>query len=200
MLEKHEWEQRYAQNELPWDTGRPACSLMQLFSSWPVFKGKILEVGCGTGTNAVWMAKQGCQVTGMDISSGAVAAARQRAEEQGADCTFVEADFLASELEPDQFAFLFDRGCFHGMNEEQRGQFAKQAAVCLERGGLWFSLIGNSDQPSQGQGPPRLTAAQICASVEPFFEILSLESFLLDSKNPEPPRFWKCLLRVRKYS
>jgi 2-polyprenyl-3-methyl-5-hydroxy-6-metoxy-1,4-benzoquinol methylase len=198
MLEKHEWDQRYAQNELPWDTGRPTCCLMQLFSSWPVFTGKILEVGCGTGANSVWMAKQGHQVTGMDISAKAVAAAQQRAEEQGASCTFVEANFLTSELEPEQFALLFDRGCFHVMNEEQRSQFARQAASCLERGGLWFSLMGNSDQPSEGQGPPRLSAAQICASVEPFFEILSLESFLLDSKKPEPPRFWKCLMRVRK--
>jgi SAM-dependent methyltransferase len=199
MLKKHEWDQRYEQNELPWDTGRPTCALMQLFAAWPVFNGRILEVGCGTGTNSVWMARQGGhQVTGMDISSGAMAAARQRAEEQGASCTFVEADFLTSALEPEQFALLFDRGCFHGMNEEQRGQFARQAASCLVRGGLWFSLMGNSDQMSEGHGPPRLTAAQICASVEPYFEILSLESFLLDSKKPEPPRFWKCLMRVRK--
>ncbi len=198
MLEKHDWDQRYAQNELPWDTGRPTCCLMQLFATWPAFTGKILEVGCGTGANSVWMAKQGHQVTGMDISSGAVAAARQRAEEQGAACTFVEADFLTCELKPEQFALLFDRGCFHVMNEEQCGQFARQAASCLAHGGLWFSLIGNSDQPSEGQGPPRLTAAQICASVEPYFEILSLESFLLDSKKPEPPRFWKSLMRVRK--
>jgi 2-polyprenyl-3-methyl-5-hydroxy-6-metoxy-1,4-benzoquinol methylase len=198
MLEKHEWEQRYEQNELPWDTGRPACALMQLFAAWPVFNGKILEVGCGTGTNSVWMAKQGHHVTGLDISSKAVAAARQRAEEQSADCTFIEADFLASAMEPEQFAFLFDRGCLHSIKEEQRSQFVRQAAACLVRGGLWFSLIGNSDQPSQGKGPPRLSAAQICAHVEPFFEILSLESSHLESKNPEPPRFWKCLMRVRQ--
>uniref|UniRef100_UPI0040570CC4 class I SAM-dependent methyltransferase n=1 Tax=Candidatus Electronema sp. TaxID=2698783 RepID=UPI0040570CC4 len=198
MKEKHEWEQRYEKEELPWDSGRPASCLTELIGAWPKFDGKVLEVGCGTGTNSVWLAGQGLHVTGMDIAAGAVRLARQRAAENGVECRFIESDFLNDPLEEGAFAFLFDRGCFHGMDEEHRALFARRAAACLERGGLWFSLIGNADQPSQGDGPPRLSAGQICAAVEPFFEILRLESFLLDSKRSAPPRFWQCLMRVRK--
>jgi 2-polyprenyl-3-methyl-5-hydroxy-6-metoxy-1,4-benzoquinol methylase len=198
MQEKHHWEERYDQKELPWDTGSPASCLMQLLSPWPKYKGKVLEVGCGTGTNSVWMAEQGFQVTGMDIAAGAVALSQQRAADKGVACTFIEADFFTYPIEEGQFSLLFDRGCFHGMDEEHRSLFTRRAAACLEPGGLWFSLIGNSDQITQEQGPPRLSAVQICASVEPAFEILRLESFLLDSKRPVPPRFWQCLMRVRK--
>ncbi len=198
MKEKHEWEQRYEQKELPWDSGLPAHCLTELISSWPKFDGRVLEVGCGTGTNSVWMAGQGLHVIGVDIAAGAVRLARQRAAENGVECRFIEKDFLNDPPEEGAFAFLFDRGCFHGMDEEHRVLFARQAAACLERNGLWFSLIGNADQPSKGEGPPRLSAGQICAAVEPYFEILRLESFLLDSKRPAPPRFWQCLMRVRK--
>jgi len=198
MKTKQEWEQRYEKEELPWDSGRPASCLTELIASWPKFDGKVLEIGCGTGTNSVWLAGQRLRVTGMDIAAEAVRLARRRAAEKGVECRFVEADFFVGPAEEGEFAFLFDRGCFHGMDEERRVLFARRAAACLERGGLWFSMIGNSDQPAPDDGPPRLSAGQICAAVEPFFEILRLESFLLDSKRPEPPRFWQCLMRVRK--
>jgi hypothetical protein len=135
----------------------------------------------------------------MDISSSAIDLARQRSAEKGAKCSFLADDFLSSPLESCQFALLFDRGCFHAMGtDERRRLFASQAASCLERGGLWFSLMGSSDQLTEGKGPPRLSAAQICASVEPAFEILRLESCLFDSNQPVLLRFWQCLLRVRK--
>ncbi len=202
MKEKHEWEKRYEQKELPWDSGHPASCLMQLLAPWPQFNGSVLEVGCGTGTNAVWMAEQGLQVTGIDIASGAVALARQRAEEKGVQCSFIEEDFLNSSLvEAGAFSFLFDRGCFHSMDEGHRVPFVQRAAQCLKPGGLWFSLMGNTDQSSPpGEGPPRLSAAEICTAVEPFFEILRLEAFWLDSKRSSPPLFWQCLMRVRPQS
>lgn len=201
MQEKHEWEERYGQKKTPWDTGRPDSHLVRLVAAWPKTGGRVLEVGCGTGTNAVWLAQQGFQVTGLDFSSKAVELAKQRAEQNGAQCSFAADDFLSWQPEGGPFSLLFDRGCFHCMGtDEQRSRFVSQAAACLESGGLWFSLIGNSDQQMAGEGPPRLSAAQLCASVEPSFEVLRLESCFFDSSNnpPELLRFWQCLMRVRK--
>jgi 2-polyprenyl-3-methyl-5-hydroxy-6-metoxy-1,4-benzoquinol methylase len=200
MQAKHEWEERYEQKKLPWDTGRPDSQLMQLLSRWPKCGGNVLEIGCGTGTNAVWLAEQGFQVTGMDISSNAIAVARQRAKEKGVDCTFTDGDFLVSPVEVSrQFSLIFDRGCFHVMgSDERRHLFVQQVAARLVQGGLWFSLIGNKDQVMDDEGPPRLSAAQICAAVEPSFEVLQLESCTFDSNKSVPMRFWKCLMKVRK--
>jgi 2-polyprenyl-3-methyl-5-hydroxy-6-metoxy-1,4-benzoquinol methylase len=196
--EQRKWEERYEQKNTPWDTGRPDIHLMNLLSGWPKFKGKVLEVGCGTGTNAVWMAEQGFQVTAMDISAGAVEMARRKAAEKNVECRFLAEDFLSSQFATRQFALLFDRGCFHTMNtDERRNLFVSQAASCLESGGLWFSLIGNSDQTVEGEGPPRLSAAQICTAAEPAFEILRLETCQFDSNLPRSMRFWLCLLKAR---
>jgi 2-polyprenyl-3-methyl-5-hydroxy-6-metoxy-1,4-benzoquinol methylase len=200
VQEKHKWEERYEKKNTPWDTGRPDIHLMNLFAGWPKCGGKVLEVGCGTGTNAMWMAEQGLQVTGMDISSAAIEQAKQRAADKGLTCRFFAEDFLACQIEGRQFSLLVDRACFHVMgNDERRRLFVSQAAACLEPGGLWFCMAGNSDQLADGEGPPRLSATQICAAAEPAFEILRLETCQFDSKLPQAMRFWLCLMRVREH-
>ena len=204
MLNKKEWDKRYDENALPWDSGQPDPRLMKLLSSWPECRGRVLDIGCGTGTNAVWLAEQGFQVTALDISTSAVAMARRHSVKQGVECTFFAADFLSCSLGEEPFSLIFDRGCFHSMGgRENRQSFVSRAASCLGQGGLWFSLIGNKDQaPTEGnQGPPRLSAAEICADVEPAFEILHLESSLGYSVNQSVPlRLWQCLMRLRRCS
>ncbi len=196
--DKKHWDQRYEADKLPWDTGRPDTYLVQMVSRWPQSDSRVLEIGCGTGSNAVWLAAQGFQVTGMDISSSAIRIAGERAAEKKVHCQLEVANFLDCGLPEEQFSLVFDRGCFHASDGEQgREGFVRRVASSLEKGGLWFSLIGNRDEGVEAKGPPRLSAGQITASVEPFFEILRLESCLIESRSPVPPRFWQCLMRLR---
>jgi SAM-dependent methyltransferase len=199
MKEKTDWEKRYQENDLPWDSGMPEISLINLISSWPNGISRVLEVGCGTGTNAVWLAEQGLEVTAMDISEKAVALAEKRCAEHEVPCRLLTDNFLTC-APVDQYDLLFDRGCFHCTDgEEARQIFVRQAALSLKPGGYWLSLIGNKDQVAADEkGPPRLSAAEICAAVEPAFEILSLQSTLKPSpRQPKPQRFWHCLMRIR---
>lgn len=199
MRERKDWDKRYDENDLPWDSGRPDASLTNMLCRWPSCTGKALEIGCGTGTNAVWLAEQGFEVTAMDISTSAIAIAEKRCAEKEVQCRLLADDFLSCSLEAAQFDLIFDRGCFHSVNgEEERRCFVRQAASCLKAGGLWLSLMGNKDQVREEKGPPRLSATEICASVEPDFEILNLESILRDSaRQPVQLRFWQCLMRLR---
>ncbi len=198
MKEKKDWDKRYDENDLPWDSGMPDTALINLVTSWPNTPGKVLDIGCGTGTNAVWLAEQGAEVTGLDISTSAIALAEQRRAEHGVNCRLMAEDFLTCSLEPDSFDLIFDRGCFHCISEENQRRYVEKAATCLQPDGLWFSLIGNKDQENNGEGPPRMTAAEICSLVEPAFEILSLKSALqISNKLPQPLRFWHCLMQMR---
>lgn len=199
MREKTDWEERYDKDDMPWDTGMPEIALINLISDWPKGISRVLEVGCGTGTNAVWLAEQGLEVTAMDISEKALALAKQRCEEHAVQCRLLRTDFLTC-TPAGQYDLLFDRGCFHCTDgAAARQEFVRQAAIHLKPGGYWLSLIGNKDQTSpEGKGPPRLSAAEICAAAEPSFEILSLQSVLKPSpKQPRPVRFWHCLMRLR---
>jgi len=198
MRDKQHWDERYEQDDLPWDTGHPDTYLVRMVSRWPKLAGNVLEIGCGTGSNSIWLAEQGFQVTGLDISSSAIAIAKERAAEKGVDCRLLVDDFFSCPFADAPFTFVFDRGCFHSAaGEEGRAKFVDRVASCLGTGGLWFSLIGNSDQVFEGKGPPRLSATAIAGSVESAFEILNLESCLLESRHQASPRFWQCLMRLR---
>lgn len=198
MTEKTDWDERYVRNEIPWDTGCPDTYLVRTVSHWPVHRGKVLDVGCGTGTNSIWLAGQGFEVTGIDISGEAIAIARRRAADEGASCRFLCDDFLTVNIDAESQQFIFDRGCFHAMREEeQRIAFVRRISDSLSEAGLWLSMIGNADDLHQDQGPPKLSARQITQAVEPFFEILQLESCMIESRLGKPPRFWQCLARKR---
>ena len=79
-----------------------------------------------------------------------------------------------------------------------RSRFAEQVYCVLGDGGLWLSLIGNSDEKRVGGGSPQRSASEIVNAVEPYFEILSLVSSHFEVRLPAPPRAWVCLMRKRK--
>ncbi|MCI5126573.1 MAG: class I SAM-dependent methyltransferase [Candidatus Electrothrix sp. AR5] len=83
MRKKTDWDKRYEENDLPWDSGKPDIALTNLVAQWPVCTGKVLDIGCGTGTNAIWLAQQGFEVTGLDISDKAIALAKKNAPSTG---------------------------------------------------------------------------------------------------------------------
>lgn len=80
MREKHDWDKRYDEDDMPWDTGMPEITLINLIAQWPQGIKRVLEIGCGTGSNAVWLAEQGLEVTAMDISDKALALAENAAQ------------------------------------------------------------------------------------------------------------------------
>src|ERR1700742_1438089 len=94
MTEPIEWNDRYRDGNLPWDTGRPSSELQRVVSQNVIEPCRALEIGCGTGTNGVWLAQQGFDVTGVDVAPLAVERAGQRAEAAGVQARFLVADVL----------------------------------------------------------------------------------------------------------
>lgn len=190
-----DWDERYQEGDLPWDSGRPDEHLVRLVGDHPIPPGRVLEVGCGTGTNAIWLAQQGFDVVATDFSATALEAARAKAAEAGATVVFLEGSFPEEQA---PFDLVFDRGCFHCLeNHAARTDFATSAAARLTPAGLWLSLIGSTDGPPRDHGPPRISATAVVSALETRFEILSLEDVLFDSKLPSPARMWACVARRR---
>src|ERR1700728_5477844 len=111
------WNESYASGQLPWDTGQPEPLLVEFVTSGAVTPRAPLEIGAGTGTNAIWMAERGFDVLGVDISSLAVERADAKMERSALRCRFAAIDFLAAPLPDGPFQFVFDRGCFHVFDE-----------------------------------------------------------------------------------
>lgn len=176
----------------------PDAELVQLVAQHPVKPCPALELGCGTGTNAIWLAKQGFQVTAVDISSVAIDMAREKAAAEGTNVSFHCADLLSDTISGPPFGFVFDRGCFHSLNSpEDRQKCAEIVWEHTSEGGLWLGLMGNADGPEREEGPPRLSALDIVSVVEPRFEILRLNTTHFHANLEETPRAWACLMRRR---
>ncbi len=189
----------YETGETPWELNRPDKDLIKWVEGYPIHPRKALDLGCGTGFNAIWLAEQGFEVTGADFSPLAIEQANKNAMAAKTDIRFIELDFLTQSTGEADFMFLFDRGCFHSFDDPKlRSAFAKNAHRHMAGNGLWLSVLGNADAPPRDVGPPMRSALDIARAVEPWFEILSLTTAFFDSEQESPARSWHCLMRKRQ--
>ncbi|MGA8207861.1 MAG: class I SAM-dependent methyltransferase, partial [Candidatus Dormiibacterota bacterium] len=119
----------YRLGRLPWDTGISPPELVEVVEGPDALApGRALDLGCGTGTNAVYMARHGWKTTGVDFVPAAIARARQRAQTEGMDAVFVAGDVARlSDLGiAGPFDLVLDIGCFHGIPEALRSAYGDQ--------------------------------------------------------------------------
>jgi SAM-dependent methyltransferase len=198
MTVEDRFNEHYKEGSAPWDIGKPDFNLIQAVTTTPIAPCKSLEIGCGTGDNAIWLSAENFTVIGVDTSEIAIEKAREKAANAKVNCKYAVLNFLTSHVEGAPFAFAFDRGCFHTLDSaSERQMFAIQVNRHLGEKGLWLSLIGSADDECV-EGPPKRTARDIVGAVEPYFEIVSLASSQFETHLPVPPRAWVCLMRKRK--
>ena len=198
MTVEDRYKDRYKAGSTPWDVGFADFNLIETVTNTPIVPCKVLDIGCGTGDNSIWLGTYGFNVVGTDVSDIALEKAREKAAGAKVTCDFRQVDFLRNRIDGAPFGFIFDRGCFHSFNsDEDRNTFAQNAAGHLAESGLWLSILGNADEDRQGPGPPQRSARDIVLAVEPYFEILLLQTTHFGSKHPKPPRAWRCLMRKR---
>lgn len=198
MSTKEKFIQYYKNGYMPWVHEEPDFNIVEIVENWPIKTCKTLEIGCGTGTDSIWMSKQGFDVEGIDFSQIAINMAKETAAKENALANFKVLDFLNDEMKIDDFGFVFDRGVFHGLEtEKERIQFAERISYVLEDNGLWLSLIGNADGVKKETGPPLRTATEVVSAVEPFFKVLAIQASYFGNEQNEPPKIWVCLMRKR---
>lgn len=198
MSKSKDFEERYRTGNLPWDTGKRDKNLEQVIKEYSISPCPVLELGAGTASDSIWLAKKGFKVTAIDVSPTAINIARKKAADANVRIEFITADVLKDKIPPGPFDFVFDRGCFHTFElPEERLCLAKIIWNHLKPEGYWFSLIGSTDGPGREDGPPRRSALDIASAVESRFEIISLKSIHLDTNLPKAPRGWACLMRRR---
>lgn len=199
MTVEDRFKGRYEAHDTPWDIGAPDVNLIRVVNTTPIKPCKGIDIGCGTGDNAIWLAQQGFDVVGIDTSERAIEKAKEKAPRNHAECTFIVGNFLTSKIAGAPFGFAFDRGLFHVFDsDDERRKLAENVHRHLEKDGLWLSMIGNADEVRNMPGPPQRTARDIANAVEPYFEILSLISGHFGANRPDPPRAWVCLMRKRR--
>jgi len=140
-----------------WEIGRPQKALLDVADQ---ITGSILDSGCGTGENALFFAKRGCKVTGIDFLAEPITLAKQKASERELTATFLVMDALALKDLPDVFDTVIDSGLFHVFGDEDRRRYVDGLASVLKPGGKFFLLCFSDEEPGD-QGPRRVSRKEI---------------------------------------
>jgi SAM-dependent methyltransferase len=110
---------RYASGDTPWDSGVTPPEVVQLIESGITGRGWALDVGCGTGATALYLANAGFRVLGIDLVADAVRRARARV----AGASFVIGDVTHLDMWHVMLALAIDVGCLHGLTPAQQAQY-----------------------------------------------------------------------------
>jgi SAM-dependent methyltransferase len=196
MTELERWENRYLAGDIPWESGHPSTELQQVIAEDMIGPCTAIDLGCGTGANAVFLAELGFDVTAIDISPTAVDRGRQRKATAGVRVRLLTGDVL----HPPQdiggpYRFFFDRGCYHIVRSIDVGRYLQTLQRITEVGSLGLVLTGNANEPRIG--PPVVSEEEIRAELGSVFEIVKLREFRFDLTlgNAGQPLGWSCLLR-----
>lgn len=195
MSEMRDWDETYRQGQTPWDSGEKCSELFRVLEEESISPGKALDLGCGTGTNAVYLARMGFDVTGVDISVVAIERAQKKAKEAGVSVLFMTARLPSDFLHGNIFDFIFDRGCFHTIDKDDRPGYLEMLENITKEGSIYLMLCGNAKEP-QDPGPPVLTEEEIRETFSGLFDIIRIRDFRFDtSGDMEGPLGYSCLMR-----
>ncbi|HLW03199.1 MAG TPA: class I SAM-dependent methyltransferase [Ktedonobacterales bacterium] len=129
----------YLRGRPPWDTGISPPELMQVIEGEQALPaGKALDLGCGTGTNSIYLAQHGWDVSGVDFTARALERASEKAARSGVMVKFFRGDVTRLGDLPlrGPFDLLFDLGCFHSLSPQGRVAYAQDVASLSRPGTL----------------------------------------------------------------
>jgi ubiquinone/menaquinone biosynthesis C-methylase UbiE len=163
---------------LDWNFGTAGHKLVELVINGTIKRGdKILDIGSGPGNEAVFLSKQGMDVTGLDINPDAIAIAKDLSIlQEASNIKFVQGDALNLDFNDETFDVVNDTFVFHHFEKSARKKYAREIRRVLKRGGI-FVLRGFSCKMTPGSGPFRLTGNEILEAFMPCFEVEELSLF-----------------------
>ena len=177
------------QAEPPRDIGRPQKEIIQLEQAGEIV-GSVLDVGCGTGENALYLAGQGHEVWGIDFTPIAIHKAEEKATRRNLHVTFLILNALELHALGREFDTIIDSGLFHVLSDEERPLFVDNLAAVIRRGGTYFMLCFSEAEPGD-YGPRRVTQAEIKASFHNGWRINYIRQATLEGRlRPSGARGW----------
>ena len=178
------WDAPYRRERLPgWDVGRPCSHLVKAVEDKTFKPGRAIVFGCGSGTNAIYLASKGFEVTGVDVAPTALAIAAEKARKANVKVDWVLADVAAlPKLRP--YDLIFDRGCYHHICQYDSPGYVETLRR-LSRAGTRALILAGSPADGNRGGPPRIKEETIRNDFTAAFQFEWLRGIHFDTRNPD---------------
>ncbi|WP_020496006.1 class I SAM-dependent methyltransferase [Sciscionella marina] len=157
---------------VPWDIGAPQPAIVAL-EEGGTLRGSILDIGCGLGDNALFLAERGHRVTGVDGSPTALGKAREKAGARGLDARFVQADATTLEGVEPGFDTVLDSALFHCLVPEQRSAYAEAIHRVTNPGAVLHLICFGGEDPGATLEP--VSKEELHAALDARWDITSIE-------------------------
>ena len=191
--------ERYLEGTIPWDTGISPPELLEAIRGPQAMPpGRALDIGCGTGTNSLTLAKHGWQVLGVDFVQAAITQAMVKAANEqdeisrvGGSVQFLCADVTCLEAPTVTYDLVFDLGCLNGIPYTLRSTYARVVTEQAARGAL-FLVYTHLPNPDRQGGPLGCTPEEIA---ELFGSTFTLERREMGYEQGSAVSMWNWLRR-----
>ncbi|MBN2294039.1 MAG: class I SAM-dependent methyltransferase [Pirellulales bacterium] len=190
-----DWDRLYREGRPPWETGQTSGELIKLLEEGVIPVGRVLELGCGTGANAVCLARKGFEVTAIDSSPTALERARRRGRLENVPVHFILEDVFEFAKKSEPFDLIFDAGFYHFVRRDDLDQLLDLLWRVTQPGSYYVTLAGNADDQSEG-GPPRVTEEEIRGELGRILDMVQLRTFRFESPDREEGYLgWSCVMK-----
>lgn len=155
----HHFELAYQADSAPWDIQQPQPAIVALAENEKII-GDVLDLGCGTGENALMLGSRGHMVWGIDTSPTAIDKARTKSQERQVDVAFVLGSALELEVLGEAFHTVIDSGLFHVFSDAERQQYLQGLQHVMFPGGCLYLLCFSDREPGDW-GPRRVRRSEL---------------------------------------
>ncbi|MCW2920930.1 MAG: class SAM-dependent methyltransferase [Thermoleophilia bacterium] len=153
-MHEHDWDQQYRDGDHEGDGAPPSPELVVIVATFGDDRGRVVDLGCGVGADAIFLAGCGFDVTGVDMSGEALDIAERHAEERGLAVNWHQGDVLELPLDDGSIVAAFDRGCLHHVPVADQPRYAAELARVLAPGGRAYlrDVAGHGHGHAHGHG------------------------------------------------
>jgi cyclopropane fatty-acyl-phospholipid synthase-like methyltransferase len=175
----------------PWDIGRPQAEVVRLEKEG-ARRGSVLDCGCGTGENALYLANRGHEVWGIDASPNAIRKAEAKAKDRGIAVKFLTVDALDLGALGRAFDIVIDCGLFHVFSDPDRERYVSSLATVTAPGAK-LVLLCFSDLQSGDYGPRRVSKSEIRRAFDKGWHVQDIRAAVLETNQEgDPAKAWLC--------